>query len=109
MGQFESDSTVCFNRIVMVFAMLFFFAYGCPSLLLQFWYGVLTHHFHKVKTSHGISAGSYAYTADSPIHGPSQGSQGGSAGSCVLTTSVLLNTLGPPTTYTELQYFYFYL
>jgi hypothetical protein len=92
MGQFESDTTSCFDRIVMVFAMLCFFAYGCPSLLLQFWYGVLTHHIHKVKPSHGITAGSYAYTTDSPIHGPSQGSRGGPA-SCVLTTSVLLNAL----------------
>jgi hypothetical protein len=90
LGQFESDATACFDRIVMSFAMLCFFAYGCPLLLINFWLGVLRHHSHKVKTSHGISAGSYAYSADSPIHGPGQGSRGG-PGSCVLTTSVLLH------------------
>jgi hypothetical protein len=92
MGQFESDATACFDRIVMGFAMLCFFIYGCPSLLLDFWFGVLTHHSHKIKTSHGISRGSYSYKAESPIHGPGQGS-GSGPGSCVLTTSVLLHGL----------------
>jgi hypothetical protein len=32
LGQFESDATACFDRIVMVFAMLCFFAYGCPMI-----------------------------------------------------------------------------
>jgi hypothetical protein len=89
LGQFESDATACFDWIVMTFAILCFFAYGCPLLLIQFWMGVLQHHSHTVKTSHGISSGSYAYSDDSPIHGPGQGSRGGPA-SCVTTTSVLL-------------------
>jgi hypothetical protein len=36
LGQFESDATACFDIIVMTFAMLCFFAYGCPSLLINF-------------------------------------------------------------------------
>jgi hypothetical protein len=92
LGQFESDATACFDRIVMVFVMLCFFIYGCPQLLIQVWLGVLTHHQHQVKTSYGVSEGSYSYTADSPIHGPGQGSTGG-PGSCVVTTSVLLHAL----------------
>jgi hypothetical protein len=32
LGQFENDATPCFDRIVMCFAMLCFFAYGCPTL-----------------------------------------------------------------------------
>jgi hypothetical protein len=72
--------------------MLCFFAYGCPTILIKFWFGVLTHHSHKVKTSHGVSSGSYAFSSDSPIHGPGQGSRDGPA-SCVLTTSVLLHAL----------------
>jgi hypothetical protein len=92
LGQFKSDATACFDRIVMCFAMLCFFAYGCPTLLLRFWFGVLTHHQHKVKTSHGISEGSYSYTASSPIHGPGHGSRGG-PGSCVISTSFLLHAL----------------
>jgi hypothetical protein len=90
LGQFESDATACFDRIVMTFAMLCFFAYGCPSLLIKFWFAVLQHHSHKVKTGHGISDGSYTYSDDSPIHGPGQGSRGG-PGSCVISTSVLLH------------------
>jgi hypothetical protein len=65
LGLFESDATACFDRIVMCFAMLCFFAYGCPSILIRFWFGVLTHHRHKVKTSHVISSGSYSYTDES--------------------------------------------
>jgi hypothetical protein len=71
---------------------LFFFAYGCPLLLIQLWLGVLTHHHHQVKTSHGVSTGSYSYTTESPIHGPGQRSTGGS-GCCVLSTSFLLHAL----------------
>jgi hypothetical protein len=92
MGQFESDATACFDRIVMQFALLCFFIYGCPALLLQFWMGVLSHHCHQVKTSHGTSGGSYSYSAASPIHGPGQGSRGG-PGSCVVSTSILLKGL----------------
>jgi hypothetical protein len=92
LGQFESDATACFDRIVMVFAMLCFFAYRCPTILIRFWLGALTHHCHQVKTSYGVSSGSYSFTADSRIHGPGQGSHGG-PGSCVLATSVLLHAL----------------
>jgi hypothetical protein len=92
LGQFESDATACFDRIVMTFAMLCFFAYGYPMILIRFWLGVLTHHCHQVKTSHDISAGSYSSTPESPIHGPGQGSRGG-PGSCVVLTSVLLHAL----------------
>jgi hypothetical protein len=69
-----------------------FLVYGCPALLVQFWMGVLSHHCHQVKTRHGISAGSYSCSADSPIHGPGQGSRGGPA-SCVVSTSILLQGL----------------
>jgi hypothetical protein len=91
LGQFESDAQACFDRIVMTFAMLCFFAYGCPSLLIQFWFAVLVQrHCHKINTAHGISDGSYVYSDASPIHGPGQGSRGGPA-SCVISTSVLLH------------------
>jgi hypothetical protein len=92
LNQFESVATACFDRIVMVFAMLCFYAYGCPMILIHFWLGVLTHHCHQVKTSHGISSGSYSSTPESPIHGPGQGSRGG-PGACVVSTSVFLYAL----------------
>jgi hypothetical protein len=44
---------------------------------------------HRVKTAHGISQDAYAYSADSPIHGPGQGSKGGPA-SCSTATSLLI-------------------
>jgi hypothetical protein len=65
-GKFESDATACFDRFVMVFAMLCFFAYGCPLLLIQFWMGVLQHHSHKVKTSHGVSSSGSMLTLPTP-------------------------------------------
>jgi hypothetical protein len=76
----------------MAFAMLCLFAYGCLMLFIRFWFGVLTHHQHKVKTSHGISDGSYSYMEASPIHGPGQGATGG-PGRCVISTSILLHTM----------------
>jgi hypothetical protein len=33
LGQLESNATACFNHIVMMFAMLCFFVYGCPNFL----------------------------------------------------------------------------
>jgi hypothetical protein len=92
LAQFESNAAACFDRIVMAFAMLCFYAYWCPMILIRFWLGVLTHHCHEVKTSHGISSGSYSSTPESPIHGSCQGSRGG-PGTCVMSTSVLLYAL----------------
>jgi hypothetical protein len=51
MSQFESDATACFDRIVMTFAMMCFFIFGCPARFIKFWMGVLTHHCHQVKTA----------------------------------------------------------
>jgi hypothetical protein len=59
----------------MTFAMLCFFLYGCSSRFIRFWYGVLTHHCHQVKTAYGVSHGSYSYEEASPIHGPGKDPQ----------------------------------
>jgi hypothetical protein len=89
MGQFESDATACFDREVMSFVFCCFRSHGVPIGPLRMWEQVLYNVVHRVKTAHGISAGAYAYSDTSPIHGPGQGSKGGPA-SCSTATSLLI-------------------
>jgi hypothetical protein len=65
-------------------------ANGAPMGPLQMWEQVLHNIVHKVKTAYGISNNSYSFTPTSPIHGPGQGSKGGTS-SCSTLTSVLLD------------------
>ena len=74
MGQFESDATACFDRVVMEFALLCFKANGAPLHPLQMWERTLHHIVHRVKTAYGLSSDFYRYVPDSPIIGPGQGS-----------------------------------
>lgn len=56
------------------------------------WEQTLENIVHRIKTAYGISAGSYAYSATSPIQGPGQGSSGG-PGACLTTTLILLKAM----------------
>jgi hypothetical protein len=89
MAQFESDATACFDREVMNFVLTCFSTTGAPIGPLRMWEQTLYHIVHRVKTAYGISPGCYKFEADSAIHGPSQGSTGGS-GSCSTMTSPLI-------------------
>jgi hypothetical protein len=69
-GQFESDATACFDREVMRFVFLCFKSTGAPMGPLRMWEQALSNVVHRVKTAFGLSKASYAYSVDSPIHGP---------------------------------------
>jgi hypothetical protein len=75
-GQFESDATACFDRAVMRFVFLCFKSAGAPMGPLRMWEQALSNVVHRVKTAFGLSKASYAYSVDSPIHGPGQGFRG---------------------------------
>jgi hypothetical protein len=89
MGQFESDATACFDREVMNFVFTCFHSHGAPIGPLRMWEQVLYHVVHRVKTAHGLSTATYEFSAESPTHGPGQGSRGGPA-SCSTMTSLLI-------------------
>jgi hypothetical protein len=89
MGQFESDATACFDRMVMNFVLLCFRTNGAPMGPLRMWEQTLYHIIHKVKTAYGTTDASYSYTATSPIIGPGQGSRGGPAGCSTITSPLI--------------------
>jgi hypothetical protein len=92
LGQFESDATACFDRIVMNFALACFRSSGAPMGPLRMWEQTLYHIVHQVKTVYGLSEASYQYSDASPTIGPGQGSRGGPA-ACSTTTSPLLEAM----------------
>jgi hypothetical protein len=90
MGRFESDAAACFDCEIMKFVLTCYHSTGAPLGPLRMWEKVLYNAIHKVKTGFGLSKGGYAFTPESPIYGPGQGSRGG-PGSCSPMTSVLID------------------
>jgi hypothetical protein len=90
MGQFESDATACFDREIMKFVLTCYHSAGAPLRPLKMWEQVLHNIEHKVKTAYGISHECYSFAPTSLIHGPGQGSKGGTS-SCPTLTSILID------------------
>jgi endonuclease/exonuclease/phosphatase family metal-dependent hydrolase len=89
LGIFESDAEACFDRIVMLMAFMSFKSLGAPSKPLQMWEQTLCHVRHSLRTGFGESENYYDYSEATPIIGPGQGSRGGVAAVCVMTTILL--------------------
>jgi hypothetical protein len=89
LGLFESDAESCFDRIVMLMAFLAFKSLGAPIKPLQMWEQTLYHVRHELRTGFGTSEKYYDYSETHPIIGPGQGSRGGVAAVCVMTTILL--------------------
>jgi hypothetical protein len=92
MGQFESDATACFDREVMNYVLTCFATNGAPIGPPRMWEQTLYNIVHRVKAAYGVSNGFYKFTMDSAIHGPGQGSTGGS-GSCSTMTFPLIEAM----------------
>jgi hypothetical protein len=92
MGQFESNATVCLDGEVMNYVLTCFATNGTPMGPLRMCEQTLYNIVHRVKTAYGVSNGFYKFTLDSAIHGPGQGSTGGS-GSCSTMTSPLIEAM----------------
>jgi hypothetical protein len=89
LGLFESDAEACFDRLVMLFVFLCFIALGAPPRPLKMWEQTLYHVRHVLRTGFGESAEHYDYSLATPIIGPGQGSRGGVAAVCAMTTILL--------------------
>jgi hypothetical protein len=89
LGQFESDATACFDRMVMTFVLLCFRTIGATMGPLRIREQTLYHIIHQVKTTYGTTDSSYCYMTGSFIIGPGQGSRGGPA-ACSTITSPLI-------------------
>jgi hypothetical protein len=74
----------------MKFVLTCYHAPRSPRGPLKMWEKVLYNVIHKVKTGLGLSKGGYAFTPESPIYGPGQGSRSG-PGSCSTMTSLLID------------------
>ena len=92
MGQFKSDAASCFDRIVMLFAILDFITTGAPLAAATMWLKTLSHGVHSVKTGFGLTKGSYSSSTEHPLVRPGQGSKGGPA-ACSMITSPLLKVM----------------
>lgn len=89
LGNFENDTTACFDCIVMNFALSLFKIWGAPAPPLWMWEQTLYNIEHCVKTGLGISTNKYKYTVDSPIIGPWQGSTGSNSSATNISTPLL--------------------
>jgi hypothetical protein len=92
-GLFESNTESCFDRIVMLMAFMAFKSLGAPTKPLQMWEQTLYHVQHVLRTGFGEAETYYNYSQTSPIIGPGQGSRGGVAAVCAMTT-ILETTTG---------------
>jgi hypothetical protein len=79
LGSFDMDATSCFDRIIVTLSMLLCRKQGVPSGTCLMVATVLLYASYFMKTSHGISPGSYTSTFQYPTHGPGQGSRIGPA------------------------------
>jgi endonuclease/exonuclease/phosphatase family metal-dependent hydrolase len=110
LGLFESDAEACFDRIVMLMAFLAFKSLGAPTKPLQMWEQALYHVRHALRTGFGESDHYYDYSDATPIIGPGQGSRGGVAAVCVMTTILLraFDRLGHGSTFCDPTQTYLY-
>jgi hypothetical protein len=103
LGQFESDATACFDRMVMNFVLLCFRTNVDSMGPLRIWEPTLYHIIHQVKTAYGTTDSSYCYTPDSPIIGPGQGSRGNPAACSTITSPLIegMDKLCHPISFTD--------
>jgi hypothetical protein len=72
---FDNDAKSCYDRIVMVFALMLCQKHGVPqSVCMMAAFSLLLAE-HSIKTKCGVSEGTCSSTNDNPTHGPGQGSR----------------------------------
>ena len=71
----DNDATACYNRIVMVLALMICQKYGVPQSAYIMVATALLAANYSIKTGFGILEGTYSSTEAQPIHGPGQGSR----------------------------------
>ena len=78
-GKLDNDSKACYDRIVMVLALMICQKHGVPQSACMMVAAVLLAARYSIKTGFGISEGTYSSTGAHSAHGPGQGSQLASA------------------------------
>jgi hypothetical protein len=76
LATFDNDAKSCYDRIIMVFALLLCQKHGVPLSMCKMAALSLLMVVYSIKTKYGVYSGTYSSTADDePIHGPGQGSR----------------------------------
>jgi hypothetical protein len=75
LATFDNDVKSCYDRIIMVFALMLCQKHGGHQSACKMAATTLLTAEYSVKTKYGISSKMYTSTADNPIHGPDQGSR----------------------------------
>ena len=90
----DNDAKACYNRIVMVLALMICQKHGVPqSACMMVATALLAARNYSIKTGFGILEGTYWSTEAKPSHGPGQGSRLASAPwmivSCICFSAML--------------------
>jgi hypothetical protein len=75
LATFDNDAKSCYDRIVMVFALMLCQKHGVPQSACMLAAMSLLMSEYSIKTKYGISTDTYSSTSEHPVHGPGQGSR----------------------------------
>ena len=79
LGTLDNNAKACYDRIIMVLALMICKKYGVPQSACMMAATALLAASYSIKTGFGISEGIYSSTEAQPTHGPGQGSRLASA------------------------------
>ena len=79
LGTLDNDAKACYDRIVMVFALMLCQKHGVPASACKMSADALLTANYSIKTGFGVSTDTYTSTLAQPTHGPGQGSRQASA------------------------------
>jgi hypothetical protein len=79
LGTLDNDAKACYDRIVMLFALILCQKHGVPLSACKMSANALLTAKYSIKTGFGVSTGTYSSTPEQPTHGPGQGSRQASA------------------------------
>jgi hypothetical protein len=75
LGTLDNDAKTCYDRIVMIFALILCQKHGVPLSACKLSAKALLYAKYSIKTGFGISDNTYSSTPMQPTHGPGQGSR----------------------------------
>jgi hypothetical protein len=79
LGTLDNDAKACYDRIVMLFALILCQKHGVPLSACKLSAHALLAAKYSIKTGFGVSNETYSSTSEQPTHGPGQGSRQASA------------------------------
>ena len=88
-GAFDNDAKACYDRIVMVLAMLRARHLGVPTKACKMLTSFLEEAAYQIKTTIGISDEKYSSRPDNYLHGPGQGARESPALWLIISTMLM--------------------